>query len=106
MSGDIRGGLEDLSDAIRLQPGSSLYLSRAAVHGMAGDFEGAIADCTEALRLKPDDFEAYARRGMARMERKDAAGAAQDFEKALELAPPGWPQHARIDQLLRGLRPK
>jgi hypothetical protein len=40
------------------------------------------------------------------MERKDLAGAAQDFEKALELAPPTWPERPEIEGLLRSLRAK
>jgi len=104
MTGDAPGALNDLGEAIRAQPASGLYLSRAAVRGMGGDFDGAIADCSEAIRLKPDDPQAYARRGRARMERKDGAGAAQDFSKALELAPAGWPERPQIEELLRALR--
>jgi tetratricopeptide (TPR) repeat protein len=104
MAGDIPGALNDLDDALRLQPGPSLYLSRAAVRGMGGDIDGAIADCTEAIRLQPEDAEAYLRRGMARRERKDGAGAIQDLENALRFAAPGWPQRPQTEDLLRRLR--
>jgi tetratricopeptide (TPR) repeat protein len=104
MAGDVPGALNDLDNALRLQPDPSLYLSRAAIRGMGGDFDGAIADCTEAIRLQPEDAAAYARRGMARMERKDGAGAIQDLENALRIAAPGWPQRPQIEDLLRRLR--
>lgn len=106
LAGDLPGALRDFDDALRLKPGPAIYLSRATARGMAGDFEGAIADCSEAIRRNPGHAPAYARRGMARLERRDPAGAAQDFEKALELAPPGWPQRPQIEALLADLRRK
>ena len=106
-SGKLPEALADYTRSLELRPGHVDTLRRrAVVRGMMGDFDGAIQDCTEAIRLKPEDPEAYVHRGMARMERKDGAGAAQDFEKALAVAPPGWNQRARIEQMLRILRPK
>jgi tetratricopeptide (TPR) repeat protein len=106
-SGKLAEALADYTRSLELRPNHVDTLRRrAVVHGMMGNFDATIADCTEAIRLKPDDAEAYVHRAMARMERKDAAGAAADFQHALEVAPPGWPQRPQIEQQLRALRPR
>jgi protein O-mannosyl-transferase len=100
MAGDVRGALDDLGAALRRNPDPGTYVMRASMQGMAGNLQGAIADFTEALRLKPDYPDAYARRGIARLEASDPQGAAQDFARALEIAPPDWPQRRQIELYL------
>jgi len=107
LTGKLPEAIADLTRSLELRPNHVETLNlRALVLGMIGDFEGTIADCTEAIRLKPDDPQPYARRGRARLEKKDGAGAAQDFARALELAPAGWPERPQIEELLRSLQPK
>ena len=100
MAGDVRGALDDVGAALRKNPDPGTYVMRASLQGMAGNLQGAIADCTEALRLKPDYPDAYARRGVARLEASDPQEAAKDFTRALEIAPPDWPQRRQIELYL------
>lgn len=106
-SGDPDGALTDLDEAVRFDPQPAVYLRRAQVRGLKGDAEGAIADCTEAIRLDPKFLDAYVPRGVARMERGDRSGAAEDFARALDLAPAQWPGRPQVRQFLRdALAPK
>ena len=102
--GDLRGALADMDSALAAAPQASLHLERATIRAIGGDLEGAIADFTESIRLKPDYADAWARRGVARMQRGDSSGAAQDFTRALEVAPQAWPGRGEIEQLLRRSR--
>jgi tetratricopeptide (TPR) repeat protein len=106
LAGDAKGALEDFDRSLRLNLTPATLLRRAGIRGMTGDLDGAIADCSEAIRLQPDLTEAYARRGMARMERRDTAGAIGDFEQALERLPAGSPQRAPIEEFLRRAKEK
>jgi tetratricopeptide (TPR) repeat protein len=100
IAGDVPGALQDLGEALRLNPDPGTFVQRAMIQGLAGNFQAAIADCTEAIRLRPDFADAYANRGRARLEASDSPGAAQDFARALELAPPNWPQRRQIELFL------
>jgi len=102
--GDLDGSLADFDAAVAYDPNPYVYFRRAVPRGLKGDVEGAIADCTEAIRLKPDFYEAYVRRGAARMERGETERAAQDFSRALELAPPDWPQRRQTEEFLQRAR--
>jgi tetratricopeptide (TPR) repeat protein len=99
--GDPDGGLADLNEAVRRKNDAGTLLLRATVRGIKGDFKGAVDDCTQAIQQNPDAPEAYVRRGAALLELGDKAGAARDFEKALQLAPPGWPQRRQTEMLLQ-----
>jgi tetratricopeptide (TPR) repeat protein len=98
--GRFDGALRDLDEAIRFDPQPPLYLRRATVRGAAGDLPGALADLDEALRLKPDYADAYARRGMARLDLGRRAEAAQDLERALRLLPEGAPLRRVLSEAL------
>jgi cytochrome c-type biogenesis protein CcmH/NrfG len=86
---------------IELDPSSppATLLQRASLHGRAGHFQ-AIADCTEALRLKPENADVWALCGRARLASSDNSGAAQDFGRTLEIAPPTWPQRRPVELFL------
>jgi tetratricopeptide (TPR) repeat protein len=100
--GDLPGAIADLTSYLELNPSSApaTLLQRASLHGRSGNFQAAIADCTEALRLNPDNADAYSLRGRARLAGSDSAGAAQDFRRALEIAPPNWPQRRQVEVFL------
>jgi tetratricopeptide (TPR) repeat protein len=100
--GDLQGAIADYGRVLELDPASApaMLLRRASLQGMAGNLQGAIADCTEAIRLKPDSADAYSLRGRARLAASDPAGAAQDFSRALEIAPPQWPQRRQVELFL------
>jgi tetratricopeptide (TPR) repeat protein len=99
--GDIVGALEDANEVLRREPDPVAFMRRAAIREATGDVDGVIADATEAIRLRPGLVEAYAVRGTARITRGDRAGAVQDFARALELAPPGWPRRPLVEQYLK-----
>jgi Flp pilus assembly protein TadD len=67
---------------------------------MASDFRGAVEDCDRALQLKPGSPDAHARRGAALLELGDRPEAARSLQKALDLAPPDWPQRRSTEALL------
>jgi tetratricopeptide (TPR) repeat protein len=102
--GDLKGALADMDAVLGAVSQAPLYLERATIRAIGGDLEGAIADCSESIRLQPDYADAWARRGVARMERGDSSGAARDFARALELAPKNWPARREIEQALRRVR--
>jgi tetratricopeptide (TPR) repeat protein len=103
-TGDLAGAKADLDVYLRLKPDPAYFLKRATLKGIAGDLDGTIADCSEALRLQPLLADAWANRGMARLQKGDTAGARTDLETALRVAPPDWPQRARFESLLRSGR--
>jgi tetratricopeptide (TPR) repeat protein len=104
ISGDLKAAAADLDEALQRRPSFALHFERATVRAVGGNMEGAIADFTEAIRLKPDEPDAYARRGVARLERGDRKGATEDFLKALELAPAAWPARRFVEQSLEQAR--
>jgi len=101
MTKDPAAGIADLTESLRLKPDASTFLLRASTRALQGDLRGAEGDCSEAIRLKPENADPYGRRGAARLELGDRPGAAQDFQKALDLAPAGWPQRRMTEDLLR-----
>jgi Flp pilus assembly protein TadD len=104
LRGDPAGALADLDAAIQNRPLPALYLERGTIRAMGGDLSGAITDWTEAIRLNPQSVDAYVRRGVARLERGEKADAAEDFARALELAPADWRQRKQVEQFLEKAR--
>ena len=97
---DPTAGLVDLTEALRLRPAPGTFLLRAGVRGMLSDFRGAVEDCDQALQLKPAFPDAHARRGAALLELGNQPEAARSLQKALDLAPPDWPQRRSTEALL------
>src|SRR5262249_43933069 len=86
--GDNQGAIEDLNQALALNPNyTDAFMSRAYARAALGDNRGAIDDFTQALRLAPNEADAYLGRAYARMHLDDPRGAAEDFTRALELNP-------------------
>jgi tetratricopeptide (TPR) repeat protein len=85
-AGDKQGALEDLNQAIKLQPDLvEAYQDRGLVRLQLGDKRGALADFTQALKLKPDEVEVYNARGLIRHDLGDYQGASADFTQSLKL---------------------
>jgi tetratricopeptide (TPR) repeat protein len=66
-----------------------------------GDFKGAIEDFSSGLRVDPLNAVLYEKRGDARLGINDYEGASKDFQRALNVAPPNWPDRAEVEQQLR-----
>jgi tetratricopeptide (TPR) repeat protein len=97
---DPSGALSDLTESLRLRPDPAAYLLRAKVRGMQSDLRGAVEDCDRAIGLKPGFAEAHAHRGNALLELGERAEAARALQRALDLAPPDWPQRRATEALL------
>lgn len=75
------------NDAIRRNPTSDAYVSRAIVWTNLSEDDAAIRDFTEAIRLDPKNAEWYVRRGHLRGRTKDFDQAFADFDVALKMEP-------------------
>ncbi|MBI2900752.1 MAG: tetratricopeptide repeat protein [Planctomycetes bacterium] len=112
--GDLMGAIEDYTRAIGLDPRcAEAYTGRGIVRKATADLPGAIEDCTKAIGIDPRRADAYAARGLARADqakrdsrraREHLRAAAVDLERALDLAPAGWPPRDRIESTLRIVR--
>ena len=65
---------------------------------------GAEADYTEALRLNPRHLDAMANRGISRERLGNRAGALQDYERVLGLAPANWRRRGSITGMFNRLK--
>jgi len=53
---DFDGAIADLTEAIRLEPSSTLaYYTRGMVYHSKNEFDAAIADFSKAIQLEPKD---------------------------------------------------
>jgi serine/threonine-protein kinase len=86
--GDVKGGADDLTAAIRILPRWALpWLNRAEFRRALGDDAGALADLDEAIRLDPSIPDAWYNRGNVRKALDRVEEAIADYTKALELDP-------------------
>jgi tetratricopeptide (TPR) repeat protein len=86
--GHYDAALEDLNEAIRLQPkGQQAYNVRGVVWTHKGEFDKALADFDQAIRLGPKSASAYRNRGLTWAYKKDFDKALADLDEALRLAP-------------------
>lgn len=73
---DLKGALEDLDQAITLDPRYALaYTNQGAVRFAQGDLKGALADYDQAIALDPKFAFAYVNRGLDRKSQGDLDGA-------------------------------
>jgi len=88
LSGDLKGAIEDSSQAIRLNPNYALaYNNRGFARLLSGDLKEAIEDFTQALRIDPSLAITHNNRGLARFKIGDLKGAIEDFTQALRIDP-------------------
>jgi tetratricopeptide (TPR) repeat protein len=96
--GDLNGALQNLDEAVRLQPDfAPAYAVRGTARQRKGDMDGAIRDYEETIRLAPpselsdtayiDLAVAYHRRGQARADNGDHDGAINDYTEVIRLEP-------------------
>jgi tetratricopeptide (TPR) repeat protein len=103
LMGDRERALEDMSEAIRIDPQARWYLNRGSLR-VESDPTEAIADWSEALRIDPDLVDAYHARAAARDVLGMHSGAIADYRAALERASPQWPPRAQVEGRLAYLR--
>ncbi len=83
-------------EAIRLDPQmAQAFNGRSVVLGIKGEFQKALADVAEALRLDPWEPEYYRTRSFVHEQLGDKASAAEDLEKADQLAAQ-WAARAEV----------
>jgi tetratricopeptide (TPR) repeat protein len=84
---DYEGAIDDLTDALSVDPHFSLYVERGRARRAKGDLDGAIKDYTEALRLEPGYSVAHNNRGIVWEAKGDFAKAIQDYTDAIKSDP-------------------
>ncbi|MEI3648425.1 MAG: tetratricopeptide repeat protein, partial [Dolichospermum lemmermannii FEM_B0920] len=88
LSGDLKGVIEDSSQAIRLNPNYALaYNNRGFARLLLGDLKEAMEDFTQALSIDPSLAITHNNRGVTRLKIGDLKGAIEDFTQALRIDP-------------------
>jgi regulator of sirC expression with transglutaminase-like and TPR domain len=86
--GRFAAAVQDLDDALRHAPDRvEALVFRAAAYRQLDRRQQALADVTRALMLDPGNAEALLERGILRQLQGDAAGAREDWERAITVAP-------------------
>jgi len=87
-TGRPREGLELLTRAIELDPGSyRVNLALAACFDRLARYSDAAARYTTAIALRPDLCDGYYNRGLAELKQGNHQRASADFDRAVKLAP-------------------
>lgn len=88
---DYAAALEDMNQAIKLQPKyAGFFINRAYLRYMTDDFQGAFADYDYALQLEPQNSMALFNRGVLRAEVHDTNKAIDDFSAVIKLNPDNY----------------
>lgn len=88
VAGELRSALDDMNDAVELQPDQAvLWRERAAVKVMQGDLDGAIQDLGGALSRDPDDILSWSSLSLIEEHHADGAAAYAAWEHVLRLDP-------------------
>ena len=102
--GDLQGAIADDTAALALDPANiRIYFNRGLARHALGDADGAIADYSMVVQAVANP-QAYNNRGLLRGARGDQRGAIEDFERALQVAPPNWPNRPQVEEALRQAR--
>jgi tetratricopeptide (TPR) repeat protein len=86
--GELEWALQDLNDALRLEPDKAAYLSaRGMVYDALREYDRAIRDFGEAIRRDSGEALSFNGRGMAYKAKKDYDKAISDYTEAIRLDP-------------------
>jgi tetratricopeptide (TPR) repeat protein len=103
---DFKGAEEDYGHALEIiGPTSELYYNRGVARFHQGHKGESVGDFTEAIRLDPTYVRAHAARGLALSSSGDRDAARLDLKRALELAPPDWPDRRAVEAELSRIAP-
>jgi tetratricopeptide (TPR) repeat protein len=80
--GGFDQAIDDLNEAMRIQPSPEAYRGRADAHRKKGQFAKALADCTELIDLQPEAPSAYQLRAETYRAMGDDRKAALDDTRA------------------------
>lgn len=83
---DYAAALDDMNEAIRLQPKfPGFYINRAFLRHNLDDYYGALSDYEYAIQLDPEDYTGYFNRALLLCEVRDFDKALADLNKVLAL---------------------
>ncbi|MDE7449292.1 MAG: tetratricopeptide repeat protein [Paramuribaculum sp.] len=85
-NGDFARALEDMNEAIKLQPRyAGYFINRAFLRHRLDDYFGAMSDYDYAIQLDPYNYVAYYNRALLRAEVHDYDNAVSDLNQVLGL---------------------
>ena len=100
--GDHTRAIADFTAAIRLLPNdANLHANRGVMYQVTGNYDLALADHEQALRLDPNLVVALYARGIAKIQKGDAAGGEADVAAATRIRA----DVARVFALRGGVEP-
>ena len=86
---DFKSALDDMNEAIKLQPRhEGFFINRAYIRRNLDDYYGAISDYDYATQLAPDDYVAFYNRALLYMEVRDFDHALSDLDRVIALKGP------------------
>lgn len=85
--GEQGSAIEDLGEAIRLNPLAAYYTNRGSIWNDDGNYDRAIKDFNEAIRLDPVYSWSYGNRGDAWKHKGEFNKAIQDYSEVIRLEP-------------------
>jgi len=86
--GELDAGIEDLAEAIRLDPlYADAYANLALARRMKGQLEQSLAEANAALKITPRHARAFLQRGATYLVQGDGGRALADLDEAIRLEP-------------------
>jgi Trypsin-like serine proteases, typically periplasmic, contain C-terminal PDZ domain len=87
-AGDMNGALEDIQQAIALEPEADYLAEEASLFIRMDEYEKALQSLNKALEINPDFGACYRLKGVCLLRLNRAAEACEAFSKAKELGDP------------------
>ncbi|GAB6391002.1 MAG: tetratricopeptide repeat protein [Treponematales bacterium] len=84
---DAKRAVDDLTQAVRLNPVPNAYLYRGCAYLGLGEYDKAVSDYNQALKLDRNDTGAYMNRGAAYRYKGDYNRAIADYTQAVKINP-------------------
>lgn len=94
--GEFKKAIDDLNEAIKLEPTADNYAARADANLYVDNFDGAISDANQSLKLDPENSYAFMARGAAYGHKGDKTKMRDEFQTGLKLDKEPAYAHATI----------